>query len=100
MGSHKLLGAFVLLVIGHVLAAYVDPKRLDACPGYKLTEISERLDGMTAQLVLKDKAACNVFGDDIEKLLLSVLHQSSEPPFSVQLHPDSSVPKPLEFMSR
>jgi len=99
MGSHKLLGAFILLVTGHVLASYVDPKRLDACPGYKLSNISERADGMSGTLVLKDNA-CNVFGDDIKELLLNVLYETREFPFSYLILPRFTVPKPPESMSR
>jgi alpha-glucosidase len=71
-----LAAALVLLLIGPVLG-YVDPKILDACPGYRAADIQERPDGLVASLVLRDKA-CNVFGNDIEKLKLTVVHESGE----------------------
>ena len=102
MGFHNLLGtgAFLLLVVSHVLAAVVDPKVLDACPGYNATDVQTKADGLIATLVLRDKP-CNVFGDDTEKLMLAVVRESGELPFSVQLQPNFTIPKkPTEFMSR
>ena len=77
MGCHGLsVAAFVLLVFGSALATYVDPNVLDACPGYNAIDVQQTRGGLTAQLVLRDKP-CNVFGDDIEKLLLTVEYETS-----------------------
>lgn len=77
MGCRGLsLAAFVLLVVGNALAAYVDPNVLDACPGYNATDVQQTQGGLTALLLLRDKP-CNVFGDDIEKLQLTVEYDTS-----------------------
>ncbi|KAF9043930.1 alpha-glucosidase [Panaeolus papilionaceus] len=58
-------------------AAEVDPKVLDACPGYRATKIKTRLNGMSAELVLGAEP-CNVFGDDIPKLNLDVTYETKD----------------------
>ena len=59
----------------HVSAIYVDPTVLDACPGYIATNVEVRRDGLTADLALGGKP-CNVFGNDIQKLSLSVVYET------------------------
>ena len=56
-------------------AVYVDPAVLDACPGYIATNVEVRRDGLTADLVLGGKP-CNVFGNDIQNLSLSVVYET------------------------
>ena len=66
----------VLCFLGvYVSAVYVDPSVLDACPGYIATNVEVRRDGLTADLVLGGKP-CNVFGNDIQKLSLSVVYET------------------------
>jgi hypothetical protein len=52
-----------------------DPTRLDSCPGYNATNVN--IDGptLTARLVLAG-APCNVFGNDIGALNLSVTYET------------------------
>lgn len=57
-------------------AAVVDPKLLDSCPGYTATGVQTRPNGLSAQLVLGEKP-CNVFGDDIHRLSLDVVYETS-----------------------
>jgi alpha-glucosidase len=61
-----------------VRAEEVDPARLDACPGYNATSV--KVDGptLTAKLVLAG-APCNVFGQDIQLLDLTVVYESGKP---------------------
>ena len=56
-------------------AVDVDPALLDACPGYNATNV--KVDGpkLSAKLVLAGKP-CNVFGDDIEVLNLTVMYET------------------------
>ena len=56
-------------------AVYVDPTVLDACPGYIATNVEVRRDGLIADLVLGGKP-CNVFGNDIQNLSLSVVYET------------------------
>ncbi len=73
------LGAFLVFLLTRrdTVAIYVDPKVLDGCPGYRATNVQTRPDGLTAHLVLGGKP-CNVFGDDIEQLLLNVDYETSK----------------------
>ena len=77
----RLLGlSFVALatLLPHVVdATFVDPNVLDACPGYKATDVSASGTKLTATLILAGKP-CNVFGDDIQKLSLSVEYETGE----------------------
>jgi alpha-glucosidase len=56
-------------------AEEVDPALLDACPGYNATDV--KVDGptLTAKLVLAG-APCNVFGNDIKVLDLTVVYET------------------------
>ena len=56
-------------------ATYSDPKVLDACPGYKAKNVLDLGHKLTADLVLAG-TACNVFGNDTEKLKLEVTYES------------------------
>ena len=69
----SLLLCFLLGV--YVSAVYVDPTVLDACPGYIATNVEVRRDGLIADLVLGGKP-CNVFGNDIQNLSLSVVYET------------------------
>lgn len=74
---------FALLgqLISLASATVTDPKVLDACPGYKAKNVVDRGHKLTADLVLGGKA-CNVFGEDIEKLKLEVTYENSQCAFS------------------
>ncbi|EDR06846.1 uncharacterized protein LACBIDRAFT_299755 [Laccaria bicolor S238N-H82] len=59
-------------------ATFIDPKFpnvLDACSGYKATDVSASGTKFTATLVLGGKP-CNVFVNDIQKLSLSVKYET------------------------
>ena len=56
-------------------AIHVDQMVLDEHPGYRAIDIQPRPDGLTAHLVLASKPS-SVFGEDIEKLLLSVDYET------------------------
>ena len=72
------LSAFLTVAIlqASVLATVVDPSVLDACPGYTATNIKTKPNGLSADLVLGSKA-CNVFGEDVKKLSLNVVYETS-----------------------
>ncbi|TFK45940.1 alpha-glucosidase [Heliocybe sulcata] len=58
-----------------VTATWIDPQVLDACPGYTATNVVTNTSALTADLVLAG-TACNVFGNDIEKLALEVVYET------------------------
>jgi len=60
-------------------ATFVDPNVLDACPGYKATDVAASGTKFTATLILAGMA-CNVFGKDVHKLSLSVEYETGEFP--------------------
>ena len=66
-----------MFVATAVSATYVDPNILDACPGYKATNVISKGSSLTANLVLAGEP-CNVFGNDTEKLTLTVTYETSE----------------------
>ena len=66
---------FFTAAAASVSAIQVDPSVLDACPGYSATNIKTRNDGLTVDLVLLPNP-CNVFGDDIPDLSLSVIYET------------------------
>lgn len=71
-----LRGTFVLLALTLAArSAFVDPTVVDACPGYKATNVKTSSTGLTADLSLAG-TACNVFGNDIQKLKLSVVYET------------------------
>ena len=72
--SWALSAAFVASTVS---ATYVDPNVLDACPGYKATDVISKGSSLTANLVLAG-APCNVFGNDTEKLKLEVTYETSK----------------------
>lgn len=65
----------LLLSAGVGLATYVDPSILEACPGYTATNVHTTRDGVTADLILRG-TPCNVFGNDIANLSLSVVYET------------------------
>ncbi|KAJ3503381.1 hypothetical protein NLJ89_g8460 [Agrocybe chaxingu] len=70
------LKAFIVVALAQSsVAAVVDPAVLDACPGYSATNVKTSRSGLTAQLVLRG-LACNVFGNDTERLSLSVVYET------------------------
>ena len=68
--------AGALALASTATANFTDPHVLDACPGYKATNVVSKGATLTATLELAGKA-CNVFGDDIEKLQLEVTYETS-----------------------
>ena len=95
---------------GAVLIANIyDPNAVDAqtvCPGYKGTNVKRTRTGLTATLVLAGEP-CNVYGNDVESLNLTVEYQANDrlavnicPTYldasnqSFYILPDHLVPKP------
>ncbi|KAF8162646.1 alpha-glucosidase [Crassisporium funariophilum] len=76
-GRLSIYVALALAVLRSTNAAYVDPRVLDACPGYTATNVKTRRDGLTADLTLAG-TACNVFGNDTQKLSLNVVYETDE----------------------
>jgi alpha-glucosidase len=74
--ASALLLCFQVLGV-YVSAVYVDPTVLDACPGYIASNVEVQRNGLTADLVLGGKP-CNVFGNDIQKLSLSVVYETGK----------------------
>lgn len=66
------LGAFLA-----VRAAVVDPRLLDACPGYNAKNVLTTERGLTADLFLAGQA-CNIFGTDLPQLKLEVVYQTGK----------------------
>lgn len=69
--------AFLALLIQVGGATWIDPKTLDACPGYNTEKVIDHGHSLSADLVLAGKA-CSVFGGDIERLKLEVTYETSE----------------------
>lgn len=68
--------AFVASVLPNfVEGTLVDPTALDSCPGYSATDIKNDGTRLIADLVLNGKG-CNVFGTDIQKLILDVVYET------------------------
>lgn len=65
----------LLGLLGVVAAVWVEPATLDACPGYKATNVKSDGSTMTADLSLAGEA-CNVFGTDIQQLTLQVTYET------------------------
>ena len=61
---------------GVAYATLTDQSVLDACPGYKATAVTAHGNTLTADLALAG-TACNVFGQDIDKLKLEVTYETS-----------------------
>ena len=57
-------------------AADINPAKLDACPGYYATNVKTSDGILTADLTLAG-LACNVFGEDLKRLSLSVVYETS-----------------------
>jgi len=71
-------GNWAILVLWTALtsAANVNPAKLDACPGYRATNVKTDGGKLTADLTLAG-SACNIFGEDLERLSLSVVYETS-----------------------
>lgn len=74
---HRILPwvALPLIAFAHSPALNDDP--LAACPGYKATNVKQSPTGLTADLTLAGKA-CNVFGTDLNDLVLDVSFDTGE----------------------
>lgn len=69
------------LVSINAFATFVDPSILEACPGYAASNVKVRHDGLSADLVLGG-TPCNVFGNDVKKLSLSVTYETGASHYS------------------
>ena len=67
----------LLGLLGVAAAVWVNPATLDACPGYKATNVKSDGSTLTADLSLAGKA-CNVFGTDIQQLKLEVAYETGK----------------------
>jgi len=78
MLAHKCYAAFILWMIfpSVIFAINVESIVLDACPGYRASDIKTNGGKLTANLHLAGKA-CNVFGEDLQTLSLTVLYETS-----------------------
>ena len=65
----------LLNIVDAARAEYVDPAVLDACPGYKATDMKVSGPTLTAKLVLAG-TPCNVFGNDTKTLALEVTYET------------------------
>ncbi|KAH8978915.1 hypothetical protein EDB86DRAFT_847204, partial [Lactarius hatsudake] len=70
-----LLAAPFLCLLDIARAEYVDPAELDACPGYKATDVKVTGPTLTAKLVLAGEP-CNIFGNDTKTLDLAVTYET------------------------
>ncbi|KAG5654020.1 hypothetical protein H0H81_008330 [Sphagnurus paluster] len=68
-----LLAAFLQTPV--IFGTYVDPKVLDACSGYRATNVKNSGATLTADLLLNGQG-CNIFGQDIKKLSLKVVYET------------------------
>jgi alpha-glucosidase len=67
--------AFWVVFLPLSSAEDVDPAELDACPGYRASNIKAQGGSLTADLTLAG-TACNVFGDDLQTLSLTVDYET------------------------
>ena len=58
-----------------VVRDYPSDDPLTHCPGYKATNVKTSANGLTADLTLAG-TACNVYGDDLKDLQLSVSYDT------------------------
>jgi alpha-glucosidase len=54
-------------------------KTVESCPGYKATNVQTNGSKLSADLVLAGQA-CNVYGEDVQKLKLEVQYETREHP--------------------
>lgn len=66
------------------------PNAQDVCPGYKASKVEETSNSITADLTLIGDG-CNVYGNDISDLVLSVEYQTKER-LSVRIFPKHLAP--------
>jgi hypothetical protein len=73
----KTLYGLVLLhsVSGAAVVRRQSTGNIDKCPGYSASDIVNTATGLTAKLTLAGPA-CNVYGADVQHLLLAVNHDS------------------------
>lgn len=71
-----MLGSLLFLV-ALVGAAVISPRDVQ-CPGYKVSNVKESDNSLTADLSLAGKA-CNTYGTDLQSLKLLVEHQTGMP---------------------
>ncbi|KAI9654492.1 MAG: hypothetical protein M1821_006582 [Bathelium mastoideum] len=61
------------------------PNAQNECPGYKASNVKETTSGLTADLTIAGKE-CNVYGNDVRDLILSVQYQSQQR-LAVRIYP-------------
>lgn len=76
MFARRILGGLGIVALS-TFGANVDPKVLDACSGYKATNVKTSGASLTADLTLNGKG-CAVFGPDVQKLSLKVVYETSK----------------------
>lgn len=71
---------YILLTGTLILASTVLPREsidpLKKCPGYEASNVVVTSSGLTADLSIAGPA-CNAYGDDLESLSLTVVHENS-----------------------
>ena len=67
------------------------PDAQKECPGYKVSNVKENAAGLIADLTIAGKA-CNVYGNDIGSLVLSVQYQSKNR-LAIRVYPKYLAPK-------
>jgi hypothetical protein len=63
------------LLAAVVLGTRAHGASVDACPGYKASNVQTTPSTLTADLLLAGKA-CNVYGEDVTKLKLEVAYET------------------------
>lgn len=77
-----------------VIPNIADPEAVDAqtvCPGYTASDVQRSQFGLTATLTLAGEA-CNVYGNDVDRLTLTVQYQSPDR-LSVKIQPSNLSPQ-------
>jgi hypothetical protein len=72
---------------------------VDACPGYKASKVQTTKSGLTADLLLAGKA-CNVYGEDVEKLKLEVTYETGASYSLRRARRSNPTRQKVAFMSR
>ena len=78
------LGASIFVYAISIVLGAQKLDRLAKCPGYNASNFRSGPDGLTADLSLAGPA-CNVFGEDLIKLVLKVTYETSQS-FPVGMH--------------
>lgn len=71
---------------------YPSDEPLAACPGYKASNVKTSATGLTADLKLAGKA-CNVYGTDLDNLILEVTYETGKLPCSPPRQHPLTIPR-------